>query len=86
MTKLFMQDHQNEGVHHFQRHAVWIVAIVYDCLVHRNDYNDAHQHEAYRKIMHKHWPDLVALTAVVRNIKVPIHHHQVRLEENIFIF
>lgn len=73
-----MQDHQNEGVHRFQHHVVWIVAIVLGCLVHRKDCNDVHRHEAYRKIMHKHWLAHAEPIAVVRNIKAPIHHHQVR--------
>lgn len=76
MTKSFMQEHQSEGVHHFQRHEVWIVAIVCDCLVHRNVCNDVHQREAYRKTTHKHWP-IVVPTAAAQNIKALIHHHQV---------
>lgn len=71
-----MQELRNEEVHRSQHHAVWIVAIALDFLDHRNDCNDVHQQEAYRKTMHKHWQHVVQ-TVPVQNIIAPIHRHQV---------
>lgn len=76
MIKSFMHEHRNEEVHHSQRHEVSIVAIVWDYLAHQSDYNDAHQREAYRKTMHKHWQH-AARTAAALNIKALTHRHQV---------
>lgn len=75
MTKSFMQDHRNEEVHRFQRHAASSADTVCDCLVHRNGSSDALPHEVYPKTMLKHWP--MALIAAAASATAQIHRHPV---------
>lgn len=72
-----MQDHRSEEVPRSRRREVSIVGTVYDCLVHRNVCSAVHRLEAFRRIMHRHWP-AVARTVAAPSINRRTHRHQVR--------